>query len=219
VALAIPVAMMCTGSRAGALFAWIEFFICLVWVCLSEKRRVWRLVDIGFLAACIAVICTFAPDFIAQYSERLYGSFFSPNESRWRLLRRGWENFQNSPLLGTGLGYLGNADLYNGRKGTVNWYHVFPAQVIGSFGLLGVLSWGWQLFTRFIVALKCWRTDAFVCALSYLGLLMMSMVNPGEFCPVPYAFLAVYAFAVIENRVWGHEARLWLYPFRRKETT
>ena len=36
-------------------------------------------------------------------------------------------------------------------------------------------------------------------SLSYVGLFLMSQVNPGEFCPMPYAFLAMLIFLLFEK--------------------
>jgi len=35
--------------------------------------------------------------------------------------------------------------------------------------------------------------------MSYMGLFLMSQVNPGEFCPMPYAALAVTFFIIMEK--------------------
>jgi hypothetical protein len=127
--------------------------------------------------------------------------FAGKDEVRWKLFARGLENFRENPLLGSGLGYRGNADLFSGKQGTINWYHIFISQVVGGLGIAGILAWGYQLYTRACLSRRVWRTTDFGFALCYFGLLLMSMVNPGEFCPVPYAFLAVCFFAAIENRI------------------
>ncbi|MBQ4382080.1 MAG: hypothetical protein II794_05005, partial [Oscillospiraceae bacterium] len=47
------------------------------------------------------------------------------------------------------------------------------------------------------------RKDPFVAmlAMSYLGMLMVSMTNPGEFCPFPNAAMMVMLFAMTEDAV------------------
>ena len=106
-----------------------------------------------------------------------------------------------NPLFGSGLGYRGNADLYSGKQGTINWYHTFIAQVVGGLGAFGVLAWCYQLYVRFRLAFYVRRDKECGFSLCYLGLFLMSMVNPGEFCPVPYAYLAVCFFALIECHI------------------
>ena len=36
---------------------------------------------------------------------------------------------------------------------------------------------------------------------SYLGILLMSQVNPGEFCPLPFELLTVLLFILQEKRL------------------
>ena len=36
---------------------------------------------------------------------------------------------------------------------------------------------------------------------SYLGILLMSQVNPGEFCPLPFELLTVLLFILQERRL------------------
>ena len=35
--------------------------------------------------------------------------------------------------------------------------------------------------------------------LSYIGLFLMSQLNPGEFCPFPYAVMAIAVFVMLEQ--------------------
>ena len=39
----------------------------------------------------------------------------------------------------------------------------------------------------------------FTLLMSYFGLFLMSQVNPGEFCPMPYAAIAMTYFALMEK--------------------
>ncbi len=202
----VMVGIFLSGSRGGLVFVPIEFICCFLWVLFSEKNKTRRLiytvlsvVTAGvFIAAVIYLICN--PEWIVNIGGQ---QIYNPDEIRWKMLRRGLEDFRANPLFGAGLGYVGNADLHNGVQGTINWYHIFPVQIIGGLGICGILAWGWQLFCRFILSMRSIKTDTFVLPLCYLGLLLMSMVNPGEFCPAPYAFLTVYFYAVTENRLLG----------------
>ena len=73
------------------------------------------------------------------------------------------------------------------------------AQIVGSMGLLCIVSYGYQFISRFWIIIK--KRSAFVITLglSYSGLFLMSQVNPGEFCPVPYALVAVLIFVLAES--------------------
>jgi hypothetical protein len=108
-------------------------------------------------------------------------------------------DFKSNPVFGVGIGYTGNEDAYNPVKGAMNWYHMWFAQVIGGLGVLGILAYGYQLVDRFIIFFKNRSMVNLTFLLSYLGLLLMSQVNPGEFCPMPYAALAMTYFALMEK--------------------
>ena len=64
------------------------------------------------------------------------------------------------------------------------FYHNSIAQIMGSMGLVGI-AYGVLMRDR-IALLRAGKTP-FVraLALSYLGMLLISLTNPGEFCPLP----------------------------------
>lgn len=193
------------GSNAAVALAPIEALCCLGYLAITEKRRRFRIplraFFVGVMLCAVAAIVAFvAVDPMKNLSYSL--------NSRWRLWQRSLENFAQNPLFGSGLGYRGNADLYSGKVGTINWYHLFVAQVVGGLGTVGVLAWGYQLTVRFRLAYRRRGANDFAFGLCYLGLLLMSMLNPGEFCPVPYAFLAIVFFVMLER----HDQR----PVKRK---
>lgn len=194
--LFVALATILCGSNAAIALASLELLVCFGYLAFTEWRRGYRLPLIIALAimTCLAVVAVIAfilgdPTHNLSYSIR----------DRMALLKRGFENFVDNPLFGCGFGYLGNADIYSGKTGTINWYHIFVAQVAGGLGIVGVVAWGYQLLVRFGLAFRARGTRTFAFGLCYLGLLLMSMLNPGEFCPVPYAFLAVTFFVLLER--------------------
>ena len=215
----LPAAMVLTGSRAGLLFAPVELLICIVWLICSAKGWRRRLFHACWALLLVVAVFVWGVPLMLALIESTPEHFkpVTPDDVRWKLVVRAFENFRENPLFGSGLGYQGNSDLYNGKMGTIHWYHVFPAQVLGGLGIFGALAWGFQLVTRLLVAIRVRKRRAFVLTLCYGGLLLMSMVNPGEFCPVPYAFLAVSLFALVENHVFGADTRLWLVPFPKRQ--
>lgn len=190
-------AMLLTWSRGAIIFGTVELVCVLLWLYLTEKRPIRRLWNRTiFIYA--AVAAAFAIAVLLKYGEHF--GFFAKEEAREVLLQRGLENFRTAPIFGTGLGYLGNDDIFGRKQGAINWFHMFPVQIIGSMGLFGVLAWGYQLLVRARIAFDLRKSEHFVWPLCYLGLLLMSMVNPGEFCPLPYGALAVAFFVLAENR-------------------
>lgn len=197
-AVLMLVATLAIGSRGGQLFVSIEFVICSLWVCYVSMKDISKRKKYAFLGVAAAVALCLIGAVVYQAVEL---DFFQEGETRFSLLSRGFADFCQNPLFGSGLGYRGNSDLFQGKQGTINWYHIFISQVVGGLGICGILAWSYQLYTRFCLALRARRSHEFGFALCYLGLFFMSMVNPGEFCPVPYAFLAVCFFAALENHV------------------
>lgn len=107
------------------------------------------------------------------------------------------ENFKRFPLFGTGIGYRGLREIYPNKQGMFGCYHCLPVQVVGSMGLLGAAAYLFMLRAR-VASLRAGKNEEFCTAvfLSYLGILWISLVDPGIFCPVVYGVqLAVYFVA------------------------
>lgn len=111
---------------------------------------------------------------------------------------RALDDFKANPIFGRGLGYTGNSDCYAPVKGAANWYHMFAFQVIGSLGLVGIAAYLFQIAGRFVLIFKKTNITKQALGLCYAGMLLMSQVNPGEFCPIPYELLTVLLFILLE---------------------
>ncbi len=211
------VCIIYTGSRGGFLMGTIELFlILLAYVLLYPKNREQRIVSLTCSAILgVGVICCLpfisklygitgvdGEEVTFRFSEligKLKGYIVKVGEARYRLFGRMFDDFKANPLFGVGIGYKGNQDIYNPTSGAMNWYHMWFAQVIGGLGITGILAYGYQLVDRVIIFIKNRSNIAITMFLSYIGLFLMSQVNPGEFCPVPYAMLAVTFFAIMEK--------------------
>lgn len=199
----IPFALMYTGivlsgSRGGLLMGTVELFICIVYLCYADKKiwYVYGAVGVGLFVLGYLNIGRI----LAFYRIDNLGGFISQDEARYGLLGRMMDDLRSNYLFGRGLGYRGNEDLYKPREGAMNWYHMMIPQIVGSLGLVGVAAYGLQLSLRVYTIFR--RASVFKLAMgvSYAGLFLMSQVNPGEFCPIPYAFLAVLLFVMAELR-------------------
>lgn len=125
-------------------------------------------------------------------------SAFLATESSGRLdlIAGAWRQFLSAPVFGVGIGTPNDtAQLYM----TVDWTHNFIFQVLGSMGLVGLLAYGYQLYGR--ARLIFAKRNAFhgAVGLIYFGLLAISMFQPGEFCPMPYALMSMMLFVVLET--------------------
>ena len=185
-------AMIPTRS-ASALFAGgVLLLFCLLYLFVFRKDR--RRLTGGVIAlfALLALGGAFA---LARREGGLLAWFYAEENGRLDLIREAWHNFLRSPIFGVGLGAPGEAEV---TFMAINWTHNFVFQILGGLGILGVLAYGYQMYLR--ARLIFVRPDPLrmACGLSYLGILLISMFQPGVFCPMPYETMAVMIFAVLE---------------------
>ncbi len=198
-------AMVLTGSRGGLIFGSVELLMCIVMFVLYDKRR--RLAYI-IICICIAIgFFIFAPQItyllthtIKRIFSALNGVLLGENtETRVAHYARGAEDFLNQPVFGTGLGYMGNRDIFPNVDGSLCWYHCEPIQIAASFGGIGLIAFGYQFVKRILLLFKRQTLFNITIFLSYISLELMSLVNPGIFCPLPYLMLITLFLVVAEK--------------------
>lgn len=184
------------GSRGGLLFGSVELGICLLVIILGDrKNRKKNLILISTI--CVAVIALAYP--IAKFVWPTLKRFLTENTVRRGLFSRAVEDFKSNILFGRGLGYMGNTDVHDPAKFALCWYHSAPFQVIGSFGILGILAFSYQFYNRMKVLFTRITLFNLILFVAYAGLFMMSLVNPGEFSPVPYGMMATLFFILCDK--------------------
>ena len=193
-------AIILTGSRGGWVMGSAELVICLAVAVffMGMERNERRLLGVFSIITVLIGIFAFII-FLDYMTIWTNGNFVTHGEERIKLIARSFEDLMTSPVFGKGLGYTGNYDLYEGPPATISWYHMFIPQIAGSMGFVGILCYAKQLGDRFKMIFT--KPDAYVwtLGLSYLGMLLMSQVNPGEFCPLPYALVTMTNFVMIEK--------------------
>ena len=189
-------AIVMTGSRGGLIMGGIELALCCLFVSVYDKPL--RYVTFLLCAAGLVFLAMNTDLVLRIFSFSGDSALISKDEPRFQSMFRAVKDFLANPVFGKGLGYSGNVDLYNPVKGAANWYHMMPFQIIGSLGLVGALAYGYQFFGRIRLIFQKPSPSALTLGLSYAGILLMSMVNPGEFCPIPYELLAVLLFIFLE---------------------
>ncbi|MBR3589305.1 MAG: O-antigen ligase family protein [Clostridia bacterium] len=190
------IGIMLTGSRGGTLFGTIELGICLLVFLLADKpNRKKNLIVIGILWAIVLALAQPVIRFLLPVIKR----FATENSVRLGLFSRAIEDFKSNPLFGRGLGYMGNTDVHDPAKFALCWYHSAPFQVIGSFGIAGILAFSYQLYNRMRVLFERITLFNLTLFVAYAGLFMMSLVNPGEFSPIPYGMIATLFFVLCDK--------------------
>ena len=195
-------AMILSGSRSGLLFGTMLLVICAVYIYVKNKdsRRLYRCI-----ALILAVpVCFFAVKYVPElYSSRLVnGNFISGDETRVAYIRLGTANFLSNPVFGIGIGNIKDIEVFKAIvPGCIVFYHNMVIQVISSMGILGIAAYGWHFIARAGLIWKNRRSECFAAyGFSYLGILLMSLTNPGIFCPFPEAGLLLLIFALLENK-------------------
>ncbi len=204
-------ALLCTSSRGGILFGTVEMALLIPYAVFVGKGKWRKLANSAVLLACgFAFFFLYRQYDLSFFFNRLLdGNIVKEDEARFLLIDRAIEGFKAAPIFGQGIGYSGNSDLYNPRQGAMYFYHMFIPQVVGSMGLVGILAYLWQIVLRVRSALLRLGPCTLCLFLSYLGVFLMSQVNPGEFVPLPYELITVALFVLIEKQ----EKR---NPFKRK---
>lgn len=200
-AAVLALALALTGSRSALLFGGILLTLCCVYLMRSGviSRRC-----LVLLAAAAGIgILALGPALLeCVLHSRIGEDIQDSNSDRLQFLARAADDFLRHPVFGIGLCSTRNADVFTGVEGSMVFYHNSLAQVMGSMGLVGIVAYGRLLHDR-IALLRQGSRDPFVriLTLSYLGMFLISLCNPGEFCPFPNAALMVMVFAQAEEAV------------------
>ena len=137
----------------------------------------------------------------------LFWSFVATEENgRGDLFLSAWQGFLRSPLVGVGIGYGAGSAEFMGTR----WIHNWVLQIMGSMGVVGMLAYGYQTVIRARLIFKNTNPFRMMLGLSYASVFLISMLQPGEFCPMPYELLAVCIFAVLEITENEQEERISL---------
>jgi len=200
--LTMYLALLLSGSRGGMLFGTIELIMCVLFVLLADKKR--RLIYLGAVVVvaaaivlCLPLLIPFFRPVIARF---LHSVFNGEQEVRLQLYKRAVQDFLAHPMFGTGLGWTANRDLHPSKEFALCWYHNAPLQIIGSLGIAGAAAYIYQYIVRVKIFLRRRATKfRLTLFLAWVGLEMMSLVNPGVFAPVPYLMILTILVVVAEK--------------------
>lgn len=187
-------------SRGGMLCGCALAAVCAVyWIFNAEEKqrklRFWICVG-----AVLAVLLVFGKLILDTVIDRFINEGVFYDDHRTPMIFEAIENFCENPLVGTGI--LDDDITYGtfNKKGTMTWYHMMIPQVVASMGLVGVAAYSYQIVERFKSIFKNGNWWSWCLGISYLGILLMSQFNPGEFCPLPFELLTVLLFIFQEER-------------------
>lgn len=217
--------ILLTGSRGGLVFGAIEMLMCCVLFILYDKRR--RLTYIAICLCLLFALMVFSKEFFSFFNSTLDRLLSAINgilvgeqqEVRYFQYQRGIKDFLSSPMFGTGIGYMGNQDVYHAADFALGWYHCELIQIPASLGTLGIVAYTYQFIRRLILLWKKPTMFNMTVFLSYISLELMSLVNPGIFSPIPYLLIMVFFFAIVENCNGGeHQHKIRLRKKKAKKS-
>ncbi|MBR6941157.1 MAG: O-antigen ligase family protein [Clostridia bacterium] len=189
--------ILLTGSRGGLIFGGAELALCFIVMTVIDKKH--RVHNIILIAAGI-ILTAFAGRYLFEMISSTINRLFDADENtiRIELIRRGIADFKFNPINGRGLGYMGNRDIHHSARHTLCWYHNSIIQVIASFGILGVAAYSYLNILRIRTLIKNISFFNIILFISFIGIEMMSLVNPGVFAPFPYLFFVTVYFTAME---------------------
>ena len=207
--------ILLTGSRGGLLFGAAELGLCcLTMIILDKKHRKINIITVCVCLIAVLVLGKFFEELIRYTIQRMLNP--SENSTRIELYKRGINDFKTSPIIGRGIAYMGNRDVHPSAKHALCWYHNSIIQVAASCGAVGIAAFTFLNVQRIRVFIKNISFFAIIMLLSFIGLEMMSLVNPGIFVPVPYLFIISIYFIVMQYQNTGGKESL--VKLRRGET-
>lgn len=192
-------AMLMTGSRSGLIFGTVSLVLSLFYVYLTNKKSR-KLYNVLLLVA-IVPVAYIAVRFLPElYSSRMSNGFFTKGDAtRIKFIKSGISDFLQYPIFGIGIGNLAHFSIFKAyTPGSIVYFHNIVIQVIASMGLVGVFAYLFNFYTRLKVLRQSRKSGTVIFAVSYFAILLMSLTNPGVFCPFPEAAMLILMFAVAE---------------------
>ena len=195
-AFAFYLGVLSTGSRAGLVLGTVEFLICLAFWARYGGRLVrflcFSIVSVGAFLGVLLIteIDTLIPGF----------NFVSMGEMRYQAIQISIDSFFSHPVFGIGMKHHALDAIYNPRKGALCWFHMYIPQIIASMGSVGIVAYVTQFLLRMSLIVRRHTTPLrLTLGISYIGIFLMSQINPGEFCPIPYGMMTAVIFALLEQ--------------------
>ena len=194
------IGLLFTGSRSALLFGVVEIILCAIYVAKFKFLPLKQLI-ISLVAVVALILAVF---FWAEFEFIINrvpgGAFISTDDHRWQDIIASVKDFLASPIYGTGIGRTLHSEIpKEWIDGSIFVYQNAIAQIIGSMGLIGIVSYAVLFRDRVKMLFSHINPFSMIMALSYLGMLMISMTNPGIFNPFPNCALMVVLFAVVER--------------------
>ncbi len=206
-----------TGSRGGLMLGGIQFFLGMLYLLVIKKDC--RAINLAIVFVLI-MFCLFNIErFMSFYAHRISDGMVKKDEKRTLLILRGIEDFRNAPFFGKGIGYTGNYDLYTPKPFEMSWYHNAPVQVMASMGILGIAAYVYQLVTRVTVLFRKIDRTMPIFTLCFIGVCLVSLIEPAEFSPIPFGMLTLFMFLLLDTPAEDKKEKTGFFKHPEKKGT
>jgi len=189
-------AILTSGSRAGIFLGALELVCCfLFWMryCGTVSKKIG-----SFLGPILLLLGLIGLNWFVVSHPGFH--FVNSGDFRVEALEISVHEFIEHPIFGIGLHNHALDAIYVPKTGALGWFHMYFPQIFASMGLVGFFAYLIQIVLRSTLVFKRKRGPVrSTLGLSYVGLFLMSQLNPGEFCPFPYAVMAVAVFVMLEQ--------------------
>lgn len=195
------VGMLMTGSRSGLLFGTAALVLSVAFVYITNRKSR-KLYNVLLLLAAVPVVFAAVKFLPELYASRMADGFFNKgDETRIKFIRFGISDFLTYPVFGIGVGNLAHFEIFKAYvPGSIVYFHNIVIQVMASMGLVGIAAYLWNFVARLKFLWENRKNESLIFAISYFAILLMSLTNPGIFCPFPEAALIVLMLSVVENK-------------------
>lgn len=203
-------ALLLSSVRTAWICGTVLLIICCGYYLYQNPLRHGKYIGLLLLVVVGASVLYFLRlPLITIINRRLSAGLIKPDEPRVKLVSRSIQDLLAHPLFGIGISSLKNTDIYS-APGCICWYHMYFPQLWGSMGLVGLGTYLYQLVIRAKLMLHKPTAGSSALALTYLGLLLYSQTDVGEFAPIPYAVIAVLIFVLLEDRFKNEQTKTTL---------
>ncbi len=191
-------AMIMTGSRSGLIFGTVSLALSVVYVYITNTKS--RRLYTALILVAIPVVCITLYFLPQLYSSRFLNGFFNEgDETRLKFIELGIEDFLQYPIFGIGMGNLAHFEIFKAyTPGSIVYFHNVVIQVMASMGIVGIAAYTYNFIERIKLLWENRKNRIMVFSISYFAILLMSLTNPGIFCPFPEAAMLIVMFATAE---------------------
>ncbi len=136
---------------------------------------------------------------------------------RDKLYTEAVDMFKASPIFGAGVGFDG--DYYTLETMPMYWFHSTYYQVMGSMGIIGLVSYAWYYLQRYRVMVRKNCLFSIMMLIAMIGFEGYSMIDTGTFVPLPIMIMVILVTLVMELDNQKHPETFIDYKgiFKRKK--